>query len=164
MRKTAALSAALPSRSAPLSRFKASICTAVWSSTCAGWPKLRVTKAASVQKIRTILTTHHLRLLSEQLDQSGLFLWSFKEVHRADVTITLFLRCLRVLNDFHEKGRGLLAAQAPDDIAASGRIPLVAHFVQPCIHHAVVLGGGADAERFEILAIFTVMFLGKAGP
>src|SRR5688572_3718537 len=163
MRKTAALSAVLPSRSAPLSRFKASICTAVWSSTCAGWSKLRVT-AASVQKIRTILTTHHLQLLSEQLDQRSLFFRSFKEVHRADVTIAFFLRSLRILNDFHEQGRGLLAAQAPHDIAARWRIPPVAYFVQPRIRHALVLRRRPDSKRFEIPAILAVMFLRKRGP
>ena len=68
------------------------------------------------------------------------------------------------VEDFREKARVLRGAQTPDDVAAGGRVPLVADGGEPRVEARVLIARRADAERFEIPAILAVVLLRERGP
>lgn len=98
------------------------------------------------------------------MDEGGVFFRTFDEVEGADIAVSFFLRSAGILDDFDKEGRGLLAAEAPDDIAARRGVPVVTDFREPCVQHFIVLRGGTDAESFKIPAVFAVVLLRESGP
>src|SRR5687768_12769422 len=100
----------------------------------------------------------------EQLNEGSVAFGAANEVERADVTVTFLLRSRTILDDLHEQGRSFRAADAPDDVATGRSVPVVVDLFEPGVKELFILGGRADAQRFEIPAILAIMLLRERGP
>ena len=89
---------------------------------------------------------------------------AFDEIKSAHVMIALFGIGVFVGDEFGEQRRRFGGAGAPDDFAASARVPFVANLSEPCAEEFVFLFVGGDAEGFEVPTIFAVVLLGERGP
>src|SRR5437660_12424650 len=78
--------------------------------------------------------------------------------------IALFGIGVFVGDEFGEQRRRFGGAGAPDDFAASARVPFVANLSEPCAEEFVFLFVGGDAKRCEIAAIIAVVLLSEGSP